>query len=62
MELSNINMSNWDETKRKLKEKFSKLTDNDWLIPDSKQDELLKRLEIKLGKTREALRKLISEL
>lgn len=55
-------MPNWDETKRKLKEKFALLTDNDWLKPDSKQDELLKRLEIKLGKTREDLRKLISEL
>lgn len=55
-------MTNWDETKRKLKDKFSILTDNEWLVPDGNQDELLKRLELKLGKTREALRKLISEL
>jgi uncharacterized protein YjbJ (UPF0337 family) len=55
-------MINWNETKEKLKEKFAKLTDNDLLMMNGAQDELLKRLEAKLGKTREAIRKLISEL
>jgi uncharacterized protein YjbJ (UPF0337 family) len=55
-------MINWDETKRMLKQKFAKLTDNDILIIEGKQDELLSRLQVKLGKSREALLKLISEL
>ena len=55
-------MINWNETKRMLKQKFAKLTDNDVLMIEGKHDELLGRLQIKLGKSREALLKLISEL
>jgi uncharacterized protein YjbJ (UPF0337 family) len=53
---------NWNEVKGKLKQKFALLTDNDLLLIDGKQDELLGRLQIKLGKTKEELYKLISEL
>jgi uncharacterized protein YjbJ (UPF0337 family) len=53
---------NWNETKGKLKQKFAILTDSDVLLVEGKQDELLGRLQVKLGKTKEELHKLISEL
>lgn len=53
---------NWNETKGKLKQKFAILTDSDVLLVEGKQDELLGRLQIKLGKTKEEIQKLISEL
>jgi len=53
---------NWNETKGKLKQKFAMLTDNDLLLVEGKQDELLGRLQSKLGKTKEEINKLISEL
>lgn len=52
----------WNETKGKLKQKFAMLTDNDLLLLEGKQDEMLGRLEIKLGKTKAEIQKLISEL
>ncbi len=53
---------NWDETKGKLKQKYAILTDNDVLLVEGKQDELLGRLQIKLGHTKEEIHKIISEL
>jgi hypothetical protein len=55
-------MINWNETKRMLKQKFAKLTESDVLMVEARHDELLSRLQVKLGKSREALLKLISEL
>ena len=52
----------WNETKGKLKQKFALLTDNDVLLVEGKQDEMLGKLQIKLGKTKEELQKLIAEL
>ncbi|MBK7668246.1 MAG: CsbD family protein [Sphingobacteriaceae bacterium] len=53
---------NWNETKGKLKQKYAILTDNDVLLVEGKQDELLGRLQIKLGVTKEEIHKIISEL
>jgi len=53
---------NWNETKGKLKQKFAILTDSDLLLAEGKQDELIGRLQIKLGKTKEEMHKIISEL
>ena len=53
---------NWNETKGKLKQQFAMLTDNDLLLVEGKKDELLGRLQVKLGKSKEELNKLISEL
>lgn len=53
---------NWNETKGKLKQKFALLTDNDVLLIEGRHEEMLSRLQIKLGKTREEIQKLISEL
>ncbi len=53
---------NWKETKGILKQKFAILTDNDLLLLDGMQDEMLGRIQLKLGKTRAEVQKLISEL
>jgi uncharacterized protein YjbJ (UPF0337 family) len=50
---------NWNYQKGKLKEKFSILTDNDLLFEQGKKDEMLKNLQIKLGKTKEELDNII---
>jgi uncharacterized protein YjbJ (UPF0337 family) len=53
---------NWKETKGKLKQKFAMLTDSDFLFVEGKKDEMLGRLQMKLGKTKEEIQKIISEL
>ena len=53
---------NWNETKGKLKQKFAILTDSDLLLAEGKQDELIGRLQTKLGKTKEQIHKIISDL
>jgi uncharacterized protein YjbJ (UPF0337 family) len=52
----------WNETKGKLKQKFAILTDSDVLFAEGKRDEMLGRLQIKLGKTKEEILKIIAEL
>jgi len=53
---------NWNEQKGKLKQKFGFLTDNDLLFEEGKNDEMLGKLQIKLGKTKDELRKIIASL
>jgi uncharacterized protein YjbJ (UPF0337 family) len=53
---------NWEEQKGKLKQKFAALTDNDLLFADGKQEEMIGRLQKKLGKTKEEMFKIISAL
>ena len=52
----------WNEIKGKLKQKFALLTDNDVLLVEGKQDEMLGRLQVKLGKTKEELHAIIDAL
>ena len=53
---------NWNEIKGKLKQKFAMLTENDLMLVEGKQDELLGRLQVKLGKTKEDVNKIIADL
>jgi uncharacterized protein YjbJ (UPF0337 family) len=53
---------NWTEQKGKLKQKFAVLTDNDLMFEEGKKDEMLGKLQIKLGKTKEELRSIIAAL
>jgi len=53
---------NWNEQKGKLKQKFAQLTDNDLMFADGKKDEMIGRLQIKLGKTKEEVLRIIAEL
>ena len=55
-------LGNWKVTKGKLKQQYATLTDDDLLLVDGKQDELMGKLQAKLGKTKEELHKLISTL
>jgi uncharacterized protein YjbJ (UPF0337 family) len=63
-----INMTNlrfkgsWNEVKGKLKQKYGQLTDNDVAFAEGKEDELLGRLQQRLGKSKEDLRKEIESL
>ena len=52
----------WNETKGKLKQKYADLTDDDLLFEEGKEDELLGRLEKKVGSTKQELRDAISSL
>lgn len=53
---------NWNEQKGKLKQRFASLTDNDLLFAEGKKEEMYGRLQIKLGKTKEELYKIIEAL
>jgi uncharacterized protein YjbJ (UPF0337 family) len=53
---------NWKEQMGKLKEKYATLTDDDLMFAEGKKDEMLGRLQIKLGKTKDELHKIISDL
>jgi len=53
---------NWMELKGKLKQKFAVLTDNDLMFAEGKTDEILAKLQIKLGKTKEELNLIIKAL
>ncbi|HEY6503729.1 MAG TPA: CsbD family protein [Chitinophagaceae bacterium] len=53
---------NWNEQKGKLKQKFAVLTDNDLLFGEGMKDEMVGKLQIKLGKTKEELYKIIGAL
>jgi uncharacterized protein YjbJ (UPF0337 family) len=52
----------WNQLKGKLKQKYSMLTDDDLLFQEGKEDELLGRLQTKLGKTKEEVRSFIEKL
>ncbi len=52
----------WNERKGKLKMKFGFLTDNDLMFEDGRKDEMLGKLQAKLGKTKEELRSIIASL
>jgi uncharacterized protein YjbJ (UPF0337 family) len=53
---------NWKEQKGKLKMKFAALLDNDLLFEEGKKDEMFGRLQVKLGKSKEELLKIIAAL
>ena len=44
---------NWNELKGKLKQQYADLTDDDLLYEEGKEDELLGKIQKKIGKTRE---------
>ena len=47
----------WNEMKGKLKQKYGELTDNDLAFEEGKEDELYGRLQKRLGKTKDEVRK-----
>jgi uncharacterized protein YjbJ (UPF0337 family) len=47
----------WNEIKGKLKQKYGELTDDDLTFAEGKDDELLGRLQQRLGKSKEDIRR-----
>ena len=52
---------NWNEIKGKLKQKFADLTDDDLTFVEGKEDEMLGRLQQRLGMSDEEIRRAIEE-
>jgi uncharacterized protein YjbJ (UPF0337 family) len=52
----------WNEVKGKMKQKYAKLTDDDLTFVDGKEDELLGRLQQRLGKTKAEIQKEIESM
>ena len=53
---------NWNIQKAKLKQKFADLTDNDLMYEEGQRDEMLGKLQVKLGKTKEELNDFLDSL
>ena len=53
---------NWNEVKGKLKQKYGQLTDDDLTFAEGKEDELLGRLQQRLGQNKEEVRRTIERL
>ncbi len=53
---------NWKEIAGKLKKQYANLTDDDLLYKEGQEEELLGRLQKKVGTTKEELRKVIAKL
>jgi uncharacterized protein YjbJ (UPF0337 family) len=52
---------NWDDQKEKLKQRFSELTEKDLYFDEGKMDEMLSKLQNKVGKTRHELYMIIGK-
>ena len=52
----------WNQVKGRLKQKYGQLTDDDLVYSEGKDDELVGRLEKKLGVAKDKITRLISEI
>jgi len=52
----------WNEIKGKLKQKYGQLTDQDLTFAEGKEDELLGRLQKRLGKSKDELRAELADM
>lgn len=53
---------NWNELKGRLKQQYGELTDDDLTYIEGKEDELLGKLQNRLGKSREDIARELNEL
>jgi len=51
---------NWNEQKGRLKQQYANLTDDDLMFAEGKKDEMLGKLQIKLGKSKEELHRIMT--
>jgi uncharacterized protein YjbJ (UPF0337 family) len=51
----------WNEIKGKLKQKYAELTDDDLTYAEGKDDELIGKLQKRLGKSAGEVRKMLEE-
>ena len=52
----------WNEIKGKIKKEYADLTDDDLLYEEGKEDELYGRIQQKVGKTKDEVKKWIADL
>jgi uncharacterized protein YjbJ (UPF0337 family) len=52
----------WNELKGKLKQQYGNLTDDDLAFSEGKEDELLGRLQQRLGKSKDEVRQMIERM
>lgn len=63
MESWKLNLKgNWNEVKGKIKQKYANVTDDDLLYEEGKDDELLGRIQKKVGQTKEKVKEWIESL
>ena len=55
-------IGNWNELKGKLKQEFADLTDDDLLYIEGKEDELYGRIQKRIGKSKDEVKKMIADL
>ena len=53
---------NWNELKGKVKQKYAELTDDDLVYEEGKDDELLGRIQKRIGQTKEQVIEWIQKL
>jgi len=53
---------NWNELKGKAKQEYGELNDDDLAYQEGQEDELIGRLQQKLGKTKDEVKKWIDSL
>jgi uncharacterized protein YjbJ (UPF0337 family) len=59
---STLIKGNWNELKGKLKQKYGNLTDDDLMFSEGREDEMLGRIQKKLGKSEDEVRRLLADL
>ena len=55
-------IGNWNEKKGKLKQKYAKLTDDDLRYVEGKEDELIGRVQKRLGVSKQEARRIIDKI
>jgi uncharacterized protein YjbJ (UPF0337 family) len=53
---------NWNEVKGKLKQQYGNLTDDDLIYEEGKEDELYGRIQRRVGKSRDEVKRFIDSL
>jgi len=53
---------NWHEIKGKLKQKYGQLTDDDLTFVEGKEEEMLGRLQTRLGRSKEEVRNMVESM
>ena len=59
---STVIKGNWNELKGKLKQNYGNLTDDDLVYSEGKEDEMVGRLQKKLGKSKDEISRLLADL
>lgn len=53
---------NWNQVKGNLKQKWAKLTDDDLLYEEGKEDELIGKIQEKTGETKEEINDFLEKM